>query len=172
MPFRVGQVANCLLNLAEIESKPITPMKLQKLVYLCHGWHLGIVGEPLIDESVRVWRYGPVIQSLYHEFKEFGSSPIIGKRVLKPFSSNGDSSCEPDLLGNKTDAEIAAQHLIQAVWRAYRDFSALQLSAMTHEPGTPWSIVKEAVERGERNSMEIDDELIGGYYAQRVQTQD
>jgi len=44
-------------------------MKLQKLVYYAHGWHLALNNEPLIDEQVECWQYGPVISSLFHEFK-------------------------------------------------------------------------------------------------------
>ena len=32
-----------------------------KLVYLCHGWMLGIYGRSLIGEPVEAWRYGPVV---------------------------------------------------------------------------------------------------------------
>jgi uncharacterized phage-associated protein len=37
---------------------------------------LAINKEPLIDERVEAWNYGPVIPSLYHEFKNFGSGAI------------------------------------------------------------------------------------------------
>ena len=54
-------------------------MKLQKLVYIAHGWHLGLFDGLLISERVEAWRWGPVIESLYHEFKEFAKQPITRK---------------------------------------------------------------------------------------------
>ena len=64
-------VANCFLDIADAQSRPITPLKIQKLVYIAHGWHLAIYEEPLIVELVEAWKWGPVIPLLYHEFKNF-----------------------------------------------------------------------------------------------------
>nr|WP_256351506.1 type II toxin-antitoxin system antitoxin SocA domain-containing protein [Pseudomonas gingeri] len=58
-------------------------MKQQKLVYYSHGWHAGYTDQPLINEAVETWQYGPVIPSLYHEFKRFGSGEIVKKGTVK-----------------------------------------------------------------------------------------
>ena len=76
MAYPTKAVANYFIDLANAKKIQITPMKLQKLIYFAHGWHLAIIGEPLIDECVQAWSYGPVIDSIYHEFKEYGSGPI------------------------------------------------------------------------------------------------
>ena len=52
-------------------------MKVQKLVYYAHGWHLGLADAPLIGELVEAWRWGPVIRSLYAALAEFGNQPIL-----------------------------------------------------------------------------------------------
>lgn len=41
------KVGNSFLYLAWDEEEDVTPMKLQKLVYIAHGWHLAIYGEKL-----------------------------------------------------------------------------------------------------------------------------
>src|SRR3977135_2921517 len=79
MSFDAKAVANFFLDLAKAEGQPLTPMKLQKLVYYPHGWRLGIVGKALLNEQIEAWEFGPVIPSLYHEFKEFGDQPITRK---------------------------------------------------------------------------------------------
>ena len=43
----------------------ITQMKLHKLLYYAAGWHLGFTGEPLFDEDIEAWQYGPVVPSIY-----------------------------------------------------------------------------------------------------------
>ena len=49
-PYSALAVANWFVeNLAGT-----TPLKLQKLIYFAHGWHLALKGEPLIDEVVQV----------------------------------------------------------------------------------------------------------------------
>ncbi len=40
-------------------------MKLHKLLYYAAGWHLGFTGEPLFDEDIEAWQYGPVVPSIY-----------------------------------------------------------------------------------------------------------
>lgn len=80
MPLETGAVANYLLDLADASGDPVSPMKLQKLLYYAHGWHLAVTDRPLLNEFVEAWRWGPVIPSIYHEFKEFGDAPIKGTR--------------------------------------------------------------------------------------------
>src|SRR5277367_2017193 len=79
MPYDSKAVANYFLDRADQSGKKLDPMQLLKLVYFAHGWYLADSGAPLIDEMVEAWRYGPVIPSLYHEFKAFGKNPITRK---------------------------------------------------------------------------------------------
>ena len=72
-------VANEFLDLSFIEKNLITPLKLQKLVYICHGRHLGFYAYPLIKERVEAWSYGPVIPIIYHQFKHYGNKDIQKK---------------------------------------------------------------------------------------------
>lgn len=76
MSYDSRTIANHFIALAEIEGRTITPMTIQKLVYLAHGWSLGLFDEPLIDDTVEAWEYGPVIPSLYNAFKKYGNNPI------------------------------------------------------------------------------------------------
>ena len=98
-----------------------TPMHVIKLVYLCHGWTLGLKDAPLITEPVEAWRYGPVVPSTYHTYKAFGGGPI----TVVPQERTADMD------------DLQAR-LIVAVLNAYQSYSALQLSNITHQPGTPW----------------------------------
>ena len=53
-------------------------MKLIKLVYIAHGWHLALEnGKSLISEAVMAWKYGHVINSLYQKLKRYGSQDIL-----------------------------------------------------------------------------------------------
>ena len=63
-------VAEHILSLRS--DRDTTPLHIVKLVYLCHGWMLGLKHQPLIDEPIVTGRYGPVVQSIFDEYKRFG----------------------------------------------------------------------------------------------------
>lgn len=137
--------------------RDIDPMKLQKLVYISHGWNLAILVDPLISQAVKAWKYGPVIPDLYHEFKEFGADPIARKaRRVDPET------------GSLVDfpAEIASEtvQVVDRVWDSYKDYTGVQLSTLTHQPGTPWHQVMEFRKRHPNASLWIPNKLIRDHY--------
>src|ERR1700733_10714172 len=87
MAYDARTVANYFLDLADRDSIAITPLKLQKLVYLAHGWSLAFRSKPLVRQNIEAWRYGPVIPDLYHAFKRFG-----GSRITQKVQTSEDSS--------------------------------------------------------------------------------
>lgn len=122
-------IANYFLDLAAAAGESITPMKLQKLVYYAHGWYAGYTGRPLIDETVEAWQYGPVIPSLYREFRHFGSGDIKSRAT-----DFGLSGCTEVPI--PADADIRA--FLSNVWKSYGGYTGIALSEMTHAAGTPW----------------------------------
>lgn len=63
-------------RLCERSGWSLTNLELQKLLYIAHMFHLGRTSEPLIREHFEAWDYGPVVPSLYHKAKVFGSSKV------------------------------------------------------------------------------------------------
>jgi uncharacterized phage-associated protein len=149
-------IANEFIRRAE--GRPLTHMQVQKLVYLAHGWSLGALGQPLIDDDVEAWAFGPVVRKLYDALRDYGRGPIT--RPIRwgddtPFlSDDGEEAVEP-----LSDDE---QTVIDVIWEKYGHFPAFKLSAMTHEPDTPWF---NAYEPG-RNGA-ISDEAIREYFHER-----
>ena len=120
-----------------------TPMHVLKLVYISHGWMLGLYGRSLINEPAEAWRYGPVVPSVYHRYKSFRGDPITTEPV------------------DRSDAfDDEQRDIVEQVHEAYGDFTALQLSALTHKPGTPWDITYREYGVG----VIIRNELIRDYY--------
>lgn len=130
----------------------ITPMKLVKLVYIAHGWHLGITDTALIDENPEAWKYGPVVPRVYHEFKRFGKSPIKMEIQLK----------EDELPSN-------TREFLDKIWSVYGRFTAIQLSEKTHQPGTPWYIVWHNNRKKAGETLQIPDTLIRNYYRRMLE---
>jgi len=136
-------VANAFLELQE-QDKSVFPridqMKMQKLLYYAQAWWLAIKGESLFDEEIYAWPWGPVVPYIYGEFKEFGRSPIVGKRATE-LVKTGEGALnfrirEPA----KPDKEVMS--FLEAVWDAHKSLTGGQLSNATHADGEPWTIVK------------------------------
>ena len=148
VPARV--VAEHIRWMRSNEGEPTTPLHLVKLVYIAHGWTLGLLEHPLIRERVEAWKYGPVIPAVYHRYKPFGGSHI-------------------DLRAKSRRAEIPDDQraVVEAVEEAYRRFTAIHLSALTHRKGSPWYIT---FHKYGQNAI-IPNPLIQRYYAERVAAQ-
>ncbi|MGR3724513.1 Panacea domain-containing protein [Abyssibius alkaniclasticus] len=67
----------------------LSNLSIQKLVYLAHMIHLGEGHGPLVSEKFEAWDYGPVIPSLYHELKMFGSDHVARYASLGSMEPNG-----------------------------------------------------------------------------------
>lgn len=136
--YSAKAIANAFLDIAESEGAKIAPMKIQKLVYIAHGWGLGFLGTPLINEEVEAWKYGPVINVLYHEFKQYGSSFITRKATDVRLDSKTLKILEevPNVLPDDNDVNA----LLSKIWSVYGKFTGPQLSDITHLAGSPWDI--------------------------------
>jgi uncharacterized phage-associated protein len=167
MPYSAKAVANEFLELAKKDGKQLTPMQLQKLVYFAHGWYLAITGERLLDERIEAWQWGPVIPSLYSEFKHFGSGPITEMAMKIVLGSGSGISYRPyRLKSDNPSADFAAMQVIERIWKLYGQYSASQLSGMTHAPGSPWAVTPEKDVRG----TDISDSVIKTYFQKLAQS--
>lgn len=167
-PSSAAAVANEFLELQSADAgyPPIDQMKLQKLVFYAHAWHLGFVGTPLFDEDVYAWPWGPVVPPIYHQFLEFGRKPIAGKRATE-LEKTGDGPLDyrfvtPAIPG----ADMKA--FIKGVWDTHKKFSGIQLSNATHVPGEPWTIIKDKYGNLETKPL-IPNELIAEVFKEKAQ---
>jgi uncharacterized phage-associated protein len=155
--FSTVSVANALIEIAAANGQQLDPMKLQKLVYIAHGWHLALADEPLIDSAVEAWKYGPVVPTLYQKTRRYGASPIDQKLERGWFEELTDSE---DL----TKRDKAAWGLLERVWEEYGRYSGVHLSAMTHKKGTPWYKAWHDLGGSKTWGKNIDPEQIRDHY--------
>jgi uncharacterized phage-associated protein len=173
-PYDTKVIANFFLGLADAEKIPLTPMKLRKLVYYAHGWHLGLTGKPLLNEEVQAWSFGPVLMSLYKEFADFHSEPINRKATEWECSAGANIldfiTREPSIDDYEADSKVFAKELLERVWHVYSGYSATQLSNITHAPGTPWDQVNKRHKGKIPKYATIPDELIETYFREQVKS--
>ena len=89
---------------------------------------------------------------LYHTYKSFRGGPIA-----------------VPLADRSADLDERRHELLGAVLRAYQGYSARDLSAITHQPGTPWH---EVYNGGRGEGAIIPDSVIGRHYAERLREGD
>jgi uncharacterized phage-associated protein len=54
----------------------MTNMKVQKLLYYSQSLHLALYDEPLFNEEIQAWRYGPVCPPAYRFYSEFEANQL------------------------------------------------------------------------------------------------
>lgn len=158
MAFSPSAVANYFIRRAKDEGGYVDHLKLQKLVYLAHGWTLAILGRPLLNESVEAWRYGPVIRSLYRQLKRHGNLPILD---LIDDRANRFRWPAPPVIDDPELVEI-----LDRVWETNGPFTGVQLMNESHEPGKPWSVAFEA------GRETIEDEDLKRYFTEKAASGD
>lgn len=133
-------------------------MKLLKLVYIAHGWYLGYTGNRLIYDPICAWPYGPVIPELYFQINQYGRNPITAT-----VTSGIKLSNEPPLDDSMTE-------FLNMILEHYNQFSALDLSALTHQKGTPWDWVvrSHSSKQLASRTVRIPEEIIRDYYTKKI----
>lgn len=131
---------------------PTTHLQVQKLVYFCHAWMLGIYHEPMLLQPIQAWEYGPALPELYKSLRRYGGEPI--RRPID-LASIG-------VLENEYDHR--QKSVIRQVLDVYGDLSGRQLSTITHAKGTPWHQVRNKF----NDTAVISDNILEDYYAERA----
>ena len=150
------QIANYFIKSSQSTGIPLTPMKLIKLCYIAHGWHLGFTDEQLLDEIIYAWKYGPVVDTVYKEFKRYGSSQIT------ELYSDDDADCNYPLPDEKI------KPFLDFIWKAYSPYDGIQLSTMTHQPGTPWDIIWNKKGGNKEMYAIIPNDIIKEHYKEKI----
>lgn len=136
-------VANRFLELAKAKEQQLTQMQLLKLVYIAHGWMLGLSGRRLIDQPIEAWQYGPVVRDIYNATRGAGREPVYGPLWAPSGALDGEQD-----------------DMIRQVFDLYGNMSGIALSNITHMPNTPWALTYKPGAFG----TPIDDGLIAAHY--------
>ncbi len=138
--FDARHIANEFIILSKQHGPLLTHMQIQKLVYFAHARMLALHKRPLINESFRAWRYGPVARGLYDALK-VNSSRRIRTSIRIP---------------QQAKLPTRERDIIKWCFNEYGRLSGSALSNLTHAPGAPWARTE--------NSDFIQDEIIEEYY--------
>ena len=154
-PYRPAHIANYILWKVWKANIEITQMKLIKLVYIAYGWNLVINDDQtLFEEDILAWEHGPVIPSIYDEFKVFGSRPITKGNYAGDFNTETGELLSVPIV-SENDSDILK--VLNAAWDNYKHTSLTMLHRITNEPKSPWCI---AYDNGKGKNTKLDNKLI------------
>jgi len=131
------QIAQYIVHYATNCGTPVTPLKLQKILYFVWiGFYIR-TKQHLFNDDFYAWQLGPVVPSVYDAFCIYGGMPIY-----KQYPEL--NICSDDLV------------IIDDCLSQYISYSARELVDKTHEPSTAWYHTYNGG-RGKRQRIPFED---------------
>ena len=135
---------------------PASHLKLQKLLYYVYAEFLQKKGKRLFYDDIVAFKFGPVVEDVFHKYRVHGSAQIGYKEDETFILKAADLALTPSFMKiASSEHGLDAIEVIADVLDKYKGTSARELVDKTHRVGGPW----EAVYKEGMNCI-IDDELI------------
>ncbi|MBC2714334.1 MAG: SocA family protein [Desulfobacteraceae bacterium] len=115
--YHAIDIANYFLFKAQQDEELLSNLKLQKLVYYAQGLYSATHDDqPLFNEKIEAWTYGPVVPVLYDHYKTYGANCI-----------------PPDPLFDPSTIDKTTQDFLNEIYDAFGQFSAIRLMEISHQ---------------------------------------
>lgn len=139
----------------------IQHLKLQKLIYYIQAWHLTMFEEPLFEEDFQAWLHGPVLKSVWDEFKDF-DMPLSGIKMDRL------SPQDAEHLRNIVETALAKDQvqLIDDVLSEYGSMSGYDLELLTHSED-PWKNARKGIPPMSSSTNKISRHDMMTYYREQ-----
>lgn len=118
--YRALTIAEHIIYRCNKMGRPISNLKLQKIMYFVQAEFLVTTGHVCFVEKIEAWDFGPVVPEVYHRYKVYGSASI-------PYfeGSGGRKISEKDI------------RIMDGIIDECAKYSASKLVEITHNQ-TPW----------------------------------
>lgn len=117
--YTANQIASYIIRKCLKLEKEINNLQLQKLLYYTQAAFLIKVNRPAFNDDIVAWKYGPVVEKVYQEYK------CDSNRAIYDFILYKESIADKD------------RDLIDKVILAKSNYSAFDLVKQTQEE-SPW----------------------------------
>lgn len=145
-------VAKFILSLTSVSH-----LKLQKLLYYAYADYLLLTRKKLFADEILAFKYGPVVQDVFDNFRSYGSSKIDYVEDDIECLKFKDLSVPMALM--KIISAENGQQIVQSILKTlqkYNKFTAGQLVDLTHSKNGPW----KTVYRTGQNRVIYDDVIL------------
>lgn len=152
-------IASYIINKSIDMDSPVSNLKLQKLLYYIQAAFLVKKDEPAFIESISAWKYGPVVENVYYQFRSYVNNEIKDKILQKNkgFLGEQEKDYDPTDIIMKED-----QNLIDSILKSYKNVSGTDLIGKTHNED-PWKTIKN---KGQVGYSNIENNEIKKYFKQ------
>ena len=139
--YTAMEVANYIIEYEHSKDRMISNLKLQNLLYFMQARFFIECGVPCFDDRIEAWSFSPVVVSVYHKYKIYGSLDITK-------------------LQGGIAVNILSEHeiIINDELESYSDTSLYEIVDITHHQ-TPWVYAKR-----NQASNEITQEAIKQFF--------
>ncbi len=128
----------------------ITHLKLQKLVYYAQAWALALNSKSLFEEDLEAWTHGPVVRSIYNEFKDHSSDAIPQTKTKTVEIKEKEVLC-----------------LLNQINNVYAERTAKFLKEKTHEE-LPWKTARGGLALEARCTEKISKKVMQEFYKKQL----
>ena len=129
-----------------------TNLRLQKLLYYVQAWYLVNTNTPLFSDEFEAWVHGPVIPSIYHDYKRAAVTAIS---IITPITELRDEFTKEQV------------ELIETILQEYMQYTPYSLELMTHNED-PWKIARGNCAPTDSCNNKISLEDMKQYYGKRI----
>lgn len=120
MAYKALDVARYIVKRYYEAGKPVTNLKLQKLLYIAWVRYYSKTEEYLFEDEIEAWTLGPVVPSVYYQYYIYAGIPI--REDKEP-----SEQIYPD-----------AASVLDELIEKNKDKTARELVDKAHKNGTPW----------------------------------
>ncbi|AWI44134.1 hypothetical protein BJG88_04800 [Staphylococcus nepalensis] len=134
--------------------KPTSPLKLQKLLYICYERFYEKKGHFMFNDRFLAYEYGPVVEDVYQNYK--GRRDILKLEDDKTIYSITNESFNPIVYRlSRVSYGEEIKKIVKETVEYYSKYSAGDMVRKTHELGTAWSIANN-----KGRNTEITEDII------------
>ena len=161
--YDIFEIAIHIINRCWDIGRPISMLKLQKILYFVQAECLVSKDEPLFKEDFEAWTTGPIIPKIGKEFRVFGACSIPRINVYVKNRESGEITSTRGIRSNSScDVHAYQDNVISAKDKQWIDeivdfVSQISLTDLIHltRNQSPWINARDIYERAQRYCPDV-----------------
>lgn len=149
-------IANYIIEFCNENGFEINNLRLQKLLYFVNVRSLIETSNPIFEDPMEMWPYGPVIPDVYHQYKSFGPFDITDNDIAGQLIDFEDFSVIEYDSSNINEHD---RRLIEETVKSLSNIEVFGLVEITHKHEM-WANRRNQIQSGVHHITYDNDEII------------